>query len=232
MYNFLSRPNFCLRRVRIFFSPPKCRKKQALKLLFTIFCSENYFRPSQPQSELEFLQNNRPVARTWGFPRTIDHFSECSNMILWVFSRTTFYVFLFQKVFLPLSTPIQDENSDLIDCNWRFSMQRRLYWVHIGGIFFFSDKPSSKSAKQCYLQCPEPKCQHLIWWKEIVLEVWDWYYPFKVQNLWYATRYNWISLAPTQVAIAIYICSEAAPRLRLVASSWEWIDPVPFPSQK
>ena len=151
MYDFLSRPNFCLRRVRIFFSPPKCRKIQALKVLFTVFWSENYFSASQLQSEMKFLQNNASVARTWGFPKTINHFSEGSTVILWIFSRGTFYVFCSKKFFLPLSTPIQDGISRivnyLIDCNWRFSMQRRLYWVHIGGIFFFSDKPSSESAK-------------------------------------------------------------------------------------
>ena len=99
MYNFLSRPNFCLRRVRIFFSPPKCRKIQALKVLFQVFWSENYFSASQLQSEMKFLQNNASVARTWGFPKTINHFSEGSTEILWIFSRGTFYVFCSKKFF-------------------------------------------------------------------------------------------------------------------------------------
>ena len=151
MYKFLSRPNFCLRRVKNFFSPPNCRKIQALKVLFTIFWSENYFSASQLQSEMKFLQNNASVARTWGFPKTINHFSEGSTVILWIFSRGTFYVFLFQKVFLPLSTPIQDGISRivnyLVDYNWSFSIQQRLVWAQIGGILLFLDKSPSGKVK-------------------------------------------------------------------------------------
>ena len=115
IYHFLSRHNFCLRRVRNFFSPPKCRKMQALKQRFTIFCSEKYSSPSQPQSEMKFLQNNASVARTWEFPKTINHFSEGSTVILWIFSRGTFYVFLIRKLFPPLSTPIEDGVSRIVN---------------------------------------------------------------------------------------------------------------------
>ena len=107
MYNFLSRPNFCLRSVRNFFSPPKCRKNQSPEVLLMIFCSIMFFSLSQHQSESDFLKNNVSVARTWGFPKTINHFSEGSTVILWIFSRGTFYVFCSKKFFLPLSTPIQ-----------------------------------------------------------------------------------------------------------------------------
>ena len=151
MYVFLSGPNFFLRWVTIFFSPPKCRKNQSPEVLFMIFCSKKFFSLSHHQSESDFLKNNVSVARTWGFPKTIDHFSECGNMILWIFSRGTFYIFLFQKVFLPLSTPIQDGISRivnyLVDYNWSFSIQQRLVWAQIGGILLFLDKSPSGKVK-------------------------------------------------------------------------------------
>ena len=151
MYNFLSRPNFCLRSVRKFFSPPKCRKLQALKVLFTIFWSEIYFSTSQLQSEMKFLQNNASNARTWGG-------SKDDQSLFWgqyrdlmdIFPRY-FLCFLFQKVFLPLSTPIQDGISRivnyLVDYNWSFSIQQRLVWAQIGGILLFLDKSPSGKVK-------------------------------------------------------------------------------------
>ena len=151
MHIFLPGPNFFLRWATIFFSPPKCRKNQSPEVLLMIFCSIMFFSLSQHQSESDFLKNNASVARTWRPPKTIQQYSEGTNLILWIISRTTFCDFLFQKVFLPLPTPIQNGISRivnyLVDYNWSFSIQQRLVWAQIDGILLFLDKSPSGKVK-------------------------------------------------------------------------------------